>query len=898
MLRQHDQSQPPSTERAADPFTSLGVLFEAGTLVEGFLCPAVGIVHKSLKTPSQVDELADAANVIVATAAVLSRSTDEAVSRLAARCDAVYFDEAHHVPARTWREIGQAFADRQVVQFTATPFREDAQVIGGRVAYAYPLRLAQERGYFAPINYRSITDFGDVDRAVAVAALAQLRVDLAAGHDHILMARAQSVARASELVALYEELAADLRPLRLDSKLSQRAQTAAKEALLTRTTRIVVCVDMLGEGFDLGALKVAAIHDPHKSLAVTLQFIGRFARVGEQYGAASAFVPRSAADVDDRLRRLYGEDSDWNVLVRDLTETEVEQEQARSDFESGFGSRPPQIALRSLQPKMSTVVYRSPKLQWDPTRVYDLFPDEQLVTRPIAINAGNRVAWWVTQEASPVPWGDLSNLAESVHHLYVVHADVDHGLLYVHSSNKDSLHKDVAYAIGGDGVDLIRGDVVYRILSRIARRVPTNVGLLDAVSRNRRFSMHVGADVLEGFGPTAGQKSKTNIYAHGYADAARVSYGASRKGRVWTHRVAHSVLDWVQWARTVGETLIDETIEVESVMAGFIIPIAATSRPDLVPLGVEWPYALLATTSEARRVYLNRVAHPLLDLDLELTSWSDHGPIQFAVRSDDWEALYQLTFSDDGPVYTATGNEAHVVLKEGTEPLSTFMTRNGMTVFFEQEALLGPDGYLIRPTRLTPTFDLERIEVDPWQGINIRKESQGPQRDPTSVQHRVIERLMAEEDWDLVIDDDGKGEVADAVFLRRDNRTLHILLAHCKFSAGDNAGARLEDLYEVCGQAVKSHKAKGEVPLVLRKLIRREQLRQKRGATGFIVGTPNELLTFANEARLLDARVTVLIAQPGVSRASVSRPMAEVLASVESFLADTYSSSFRVLCSE
>lgn len=39
----------------------------------------------------------------------------------------------------------------------------------------------------------------------------------------------------------------------------------------------IICVDMLGEGFDFPNLKIAAIHDPHKSLANTLQFIGRFA---------------------------------------------------------------------------------------------------------------------------------------------------------------------------------------------------------------------------------------------------------------------------------------------------------------------------------------------------------------------------------------------------------------------------------------------------------------------------------------------------------------------------------------------------------------------------------------------------------------------------------------------
>jgi putative DNA primase/helicase len=43
----------------------------------------------------------------------------------------------------------------------------------------------------------------------------------------------------------------------------------------------IVCVNMFGEGFNLPNLKIAAVHSPHKSLAVTLQFIGRFARAGQ-----------------------------------------------------------------------------------------------------------------------------------------------------------------------------------------------------------------------------------------------------------------------------------------------------------------------------------------------------------------------------------------------------------------------------------------------------------------------------------------------------------------------------------------------------------------------------------------------------------------------------------------
>jgi hypothetical protein len=36
----------------------------------------------------------------------------------------------------------------------------------------------------------------------------------------------------------------------------------------------VVCVDMLGEGFDLPELKIAAFHDIRKSLAVTCNLKG------------------------------------------------------------------------------------------------------------------------------------------------------------------------------------------------------------------------------------------------------------------------------------------------------------------------------------------------------------------------------------------------------------------------------------------------------------------------------------------------------------------------------------------------------------------------------------------------------------------------------------------------
>jgi hypothetical protein len=249
--------------------------------------------------------------------------------------------------------------------------------------------------------------------------------------------------------------------------------------------------------------------------------------------------------------------------------------------------------------------------------------------------------------------------------------------------------------------------------------------------------MHVGADVLEGFGPSAAQKAKTNIFAHGYNNNSHVSFGASRKGRIWSHRIAHTLLDWVTWAREVGTLLSDESIDLASVMDGFIVPKAATERPDLVPLGIEWPHDLVASLSESRQIECGGVSHPLIDLDLDLMTWSAQGSIMFRVRSTDWDLEYKMDFGTNGPEIVATGSDAQISYGRTTESLTEFMNKVGLTVYFEQEALLSPDGYIIQPNRSRPLYLQSDLEEVDWTGIDIRKESQGSERDADSVQFRV-----------------------------------------------------------------------------------------------------------------------------------------------------------------
>jgi hypothetical protein len=76
--------------------------------------------------------------------------------------------------------------------------------------------------------------------------------------------------------------------------------------------------------------------------------------------------------------------------------------------------------------------------------------------------------------------------------------------------------------------------------------------------------------------------------------------------------------------------------------------------------------------------------------------------------------------------------------------------------------------------------------------------------------------LQATQSFDVLLDDDRANQAADLVGLEVVGGELHITLVHCKFSSESTPGARVADLYELCGQAMRSAKwrQQGAQPLL------------------------------------------------------------------------------------
>jgi len=886
--------------QTAHKFESFGVLQEAGVIFPQALRPIVGQLKHAFSSSELACQFAVRCNVLVTTPQALFASAPDITEALLGKFSHLFVDEAHHVEAATWRRIRDAFEGKPVLQFTATPFREDGRRIAGRIVYSFPLREAQRHNYFSRINYLSVTNLENPDQAIALAAIEHLRSDLAKGYNHVLMARVRRIGRASELQALYVKLAPDLAPVILHSSLPVHVRQASLEAIRTRRSRVIVCVDMLGEGFDMPSLKVAAIHDLHKSLGVTLQFVGRFARVADPtIGEATVITSRPEGLFDESLRRLYSEEPDWNLIIRDLSETAVGEQHQISEFESEFSDLPEEISPRIIKPKMSTVIYRTQCENWNPQSIYGIYPDGAFFTDPIAVNEQSHVAWFVLESRSPVSWGELETVADTSYDLFILYWDETKQLLYINSSDTESLHESLAKAVCSETVSRITGENIYRVMANVKRLVPTNVGLLDIRNRSRRFSMYVGADVTEGF-PTAEAQTKTqtNIFAYGFENGSRVSIGGSLKGRIWSYRVAQSIKHWVDWCDQIGSKVNDETINIDQVMKGFIRPTVVESRPPFVAISLEWPWEVIANVSDETRLLKDGHDWELIDIDLKISEFSETDPIRFEVSTPSWRTIYEIEFSKNSICYRPIAEEPQVLIRQNREPLSEYLNRHGLNILFEKDTMVVPEGLLLKPNRELPGFDPAKLVSIDWMGVNIRKESQGPNRDADSIQARAVEYIRQLTEWDVIIDDDGPGEMADIVAIRANGDRLLVELAHCKFSSEEEPGGRVDDLYEVCGQAQKSVRWRRNTDLFFQKLIHRERNRAKRhNQSGFIVGDINALYRLKERSRQFLVDFGVYIIQPGLLIDAASPQQLELLGSTEVYLQEVGCAPLCVLCS-
>lgn len=886
----------------ANNFEGLGVLKEKGVLPGDALFPIVGTLKHKPKNTVDLDEFFEKCQVIVTTMAIAGTSDAEIQERMAKWCPYLFIDEAHHIGAKTWGAFKQKFAQNKILQFTATPFRNDGKAVGGKIIFNYPLSKAQEEGYFRKIIFDPILEYDlkKSDRTIADKAVTQLRRDNKK-YNHILMARVDSIKRVKEVFSLYQKYH-EFKPIELHTDLSDEAREKARKALLSKESKIVVCVDMLGEGFDLPELKIAAFHDVKKSLPITLQLIGRFIRSRADLGDPTVIANIAEPEVKSELRKLYSQDADWNALLPQTTQSVIQREVNLWEFISGFTNIPEEIPVQNITAALSTVIYKTNCTNWQPNNfevgLDDTGTIEQLYHD---VNHEKNVLIVIIGRKTLIDWAQVKDIYNLDWELLVLHWDQGENLLYINGSGNNGYYKKIAEAVAGN-VELIKDEHVFRSLFGINRLRLQNVGLIDQNGRLIRYTMRAGSDIDSGLADAQRRLArKANIFGVGFEDGEKTSIGCSYKGRIWSRR-SGNIDELITWCEKVGKKVTDITIDPNELLKGTLLSKTIKTRPNKTPIWIDWPeiFYNLPDTNISFNLD-NKHFFYLYQADINLIETVSDSDFQFAIKNDDIEVKMTLSITEAGSQFRVLDNHK-LSLRIGKREISltNFFEDNQPIIYFNDSSTLEGNSYT-EVSHLGTPYLTEKLITWDWSGVNICKESQGVEKDPETVQFRVIQELK-KGDYALIFDDDNSGEIADVIAIKDNQDSLDMELYHCKFSGEKDPGGRIDDLYTVCGQAQKcthwKEKANTKPEDIFKRMIKREISKQETHQISRIeLGCVDLIETMKVKSFNCPIRMKVYIVQPGLSKSSVTDEQLRLLAVTESYLMQTYMLPFSVICS-
>ena len=891
-----------------EQFGKLELLKNIGVIKKDTNHPRIKEVTKMLTEAQQWEDLRSA-DVVVGTPNCISPAYTNIPNPPDDLFDLLLIDEAHHSPAQTWNGIIDAFPDAKRVLFTATPFRRDKQEIKGKIIYSYPIREAYNEGIFGNIEYVPVIPGLEQNNDIVICREAEriFREDREAGYDHSIMVRTDTRKRARELNQVYSEHSSlDLRVIH--SGHSFRHIKSSINKLKAGELDGIICVNMLGEGFDYPNLKIAAIHAPHKSLEVTLQFIGRFARTatsGSNLGTAKFLaIP---AEIEIESERLYQEEKLWQEIIANLSQTRIDKEQYIRETIEQFRQpeiKTPQteeISLYALHPYSHVKIYRVFS-DVDITQHVDFPITYEIVYHQFSPELS--VAIFITCETRSPKWTELRDFHGAEYDLFVIFYHSASSLLFINSSKRsDSLYESIVKQFSPAGHRILPLSKINKVLLGLRNSSFFNIGMKNRVlnSSTESYRIITGSRAQEAIRSTDGQLyHRGHIFGKAEEQGEKITIGYSSASKVWSNRYDR-IPELIAWCSTLA-TKFESEADVNT--ASGLDFLSVGEEIDKIPeqvICVDWnelayrqPLLVEFNDSNGRRGSCD-----LLDLQLDVDREVSNSENVRIVISGPWfELAIEFSLTSDVYFRTVQDDPSSVCLRKGYDTISLidYLNANPLDIYLaDMSRINGSEIYRFKTDEFVP-LDQSHVQVIDWIGASVditREFGEANDEDNTISIHDFLMQHIASQRPSILFYDHRRGEIADFVSITEREDEISISLFHCKGSATVVPATRLEDVYEVSSQVIKSTYWLNRPNELF------ERIRQRlRTGSRLIVGNTNDLSNVFHRINEKYSCYEIFIVQPGLSKSKLSEEAMRVLAAADDYATRANSKGLVVIASE
>lgn len=878
-------------EQIAEEIGALATLKKVGAVDEEIPTPRVFSTRKRI-VAIETWEAMRGFDVVVGTVQSISPEYETVPDPPDDLFDLVLVDEAHHSPAQTWQGVLNHFPQAKHLLFTATPFRQDQKEIKGRFIFTYSLRKAFEDGVFGKIVYQPVEPEQNENPDIAIARAAEQRFleDQRAGYQHRLMVRTDTRNRAKELLDIYEANT-DLRLRLITGQNSLKSVKDVIDQLRAGELDGIVCVNMLGEGFNFPSLKIAAIHSPHRSLSVTLQFIGRFARTaGENVGPATFLAIPS--EIEIQAERLYDTRAVWQDLVQNMSAARLTREAETRDVLDTFSVAEwasqdlSDLSLYVLEPYYHVKVYHLNQMIDLAKEV--VFPGRLQVIYQ-SFSQRHNTSIYITREISLPRWTTDDRLSTIQADLFIFYQDIESKLLFVCASRRsEGLYEQLLDSfIEADPrpLPLVR---LNRALNELEAPEFFNIGMRNRVASNTTESYRM---IAGSSADRAILKSDSRLYHRGHVfgraseDGRRVTIGLSSASKIWSNN-SSKLPGLIEWCQTLARRITSENTPVTGSGLDFLD--VGEEIHELPPgiVGVAWPVAIFQNPPIVQFPGPSgAIKAQLLDFDLVIDLDHSTDKTILVLLQHESGLIWRATFSYDTDRFfePATPDEPDFSVERNRESVQIIHYLNEHLPHFFTSEMGVVQGYTFLPCpKVDLPFDDRLIEIVDWTTANVDITCElGTAKAGLVSIHDGLESRLLTSPCSIAYYDHGKGEIADFVTVREENSRLLLQLFHCKKAGDASPGHRVNDFYEMIGQVVKSV-AWARKERILSHIRRR--FTQHLGGHRFIKGDLCMLESLLNEAPPSQIEFEFVAVQPGLLKDGLPGDLANILAAASDHL--------------
>lgn len=915
----------------AEGFRDLTILKQTGSLPNGSPLPKVHEVMGWLGTEADWKAL-EAFDVVVASPPSVSPKEGKVAQPPADLFDLVLVDEAHHEQAPTWKALLDCFPEARRVLCSATPFRNDRQLLGAKMVYHYPLRRAQQDGIFGKISFVPVEPASDAaaDETIARKAQEVFDEDTAAGFDHRVMVRTSGKARADALQKVYQAHTT-LRLEVIHSGLQPGTIKKRIAALRNGDFDGVICVDMMGEGFDFPNLKIAAIHAPHKSLPVTLQFIGRFARTTTPFKPIgdARFIAEKKRIQHDEFELYSGNSGDiaWHDIIADLSDRRVKN---ANDVQEYLDTFRPTVAPLSPAGATSTEGLMLGHLTpFHHVKVYQLTDGSTFCLEALPadfpvihadVSDDKQVAVIVWKDVATPRWVIQPVLEDQKHHLGVVFFDETHRLLFLCLTLKEEavyLSFIGAYVPGGGAYE-VPAPQLRRVMTNWNAAEIYNIGMRNrqAVMKQESYRILTGSAAQHAISERDGQRfTRGHVFGSSVEATGKKTLGiSSNYAKIWSLS-SGNLSAFTKWCQGLAAKLGDPAADalptpVDMLDGGMVI----TAFPDPVEktlLMADWPPEVYHYSSSERRLILQAGGlsaelslHPS-EIELRMQpAQSTTAVVRFDLVYQEHVLECQLELSPRVKHTILPGQSVRMFQRQHHREDSE------VNLFLDSFA---PQFWYDDLSSVTRNIQYKALEFDPqlpgdiykvvdWASanVNIQAEITSTAAGTISIQDYLKQELP--KSHQVVFFDHDTGEAADFITLdliAGDPLPVRIGFYHCKRSKEAKPGSRVDDMYEVLGQSIKCLRFRNRNVLRAH-LIDREKKTTATGGTRYVKGNAADAAAILSAGGPMVLPIEIWAVQPGLDSAQATADgdykMKRLIDNVVAFALDQ-GSHFKMMCS-